>query len=103
MAVSAYKHLYNTKAWYRLRYAQLTRVPMCEFCAKRRKVQPAQVVDHIKAHRGDERLFYDPANLQSLCKPCHDSVKQQMEKSGIERGCDENGIPVDAAHHWRQA
>lgn len=102
MAAGAYKHLYRDKRWHRLRYKQLQREPLCRFCAKRGIVRAATIPDHITAHRGNEQLFFDPENLQSLCKWCHDSVKQQMEKSGIERGCDENGIPVDAAHHWRQ-
>lgn len=37
------------------------------------------VVDHIEAHRGDMALFWDRNNWQTLCKPCHDSVKQAEE------------------------
>lgn len=37
------------------------------------------VADHRKAHRGDESLFWDEGNLQTLCKPCHDSRKQREE------------------------
>lgn len=38
--------------------------------------------DHIRAHRGDEHLFWDPANLQTLCtSPCHNSAKQREERS----------------------
>jgi 5-methylcytosine-specific restriction protein A len=29
-------------------------------------------VDHIRPHRGEQSLFFDRANLQGLCKPCHD-------------------------------
>jgi len=39
----------------------------------------ASVVDHIVAHRGDQELFWDQSNWQSLCKPCHDSEKQKLE------------------------
>ena len=46
------------------------------------------------------KLFWDRANWQSLCKPCHDSWKQRLEKSGIEPGCDRSGVPVAAGHHW---
>lgn len=69
-------------------------------CAKFGQVRAATVVDHIKPHRGDEDLFHDPANLQSLCKPCHDGAKQQLERSGVVRGCDLSGVPLDANHHW---
>ncbi|MES2787635.1 MAG: HNH endonuclease signature motif containing protein [Pseudomonadota bacterium] len=94
--------MYNTKRWYRLRWVQLQKDPLCADCAKRRKSVPATVVDHIKAHRGDEELFFDAENLQSLCKPCHDGAKQQLEKSGTVRGCGEDGMPLDGNHHWNR-
>lgn len=31
----------------------------------------AHQTDHIRAHRGDRRLFTDPRNFQSLCRRCH--------------------------------
>ena len=37
------------------------------------------VADHIEPHRGDPVLFWSRANLQCLCKPCHDSTKQAEE------------------------
>jgi 5-methylcytosine-specific restriction endonuclease McrA len=42
-------------------------------------VTPATICDHIIAHKGDEDLFWDADNLQSLCKPCHDRIKQREE------------------------
>ena len=45
------------------------------------------VVDHITPHRGDEALFWDANNLQSVSKRWHDTVKR-----GIERG--EGGAKV---------
>jgi 5-methylcytosine-specific restriction endonuclease McrA len=42
----------------------------------------ATVVDHITPHKGDAALFWDPANWQPLCKRCHDSTKQRLEKGG---------------------
>jgi len=102
MAAATYKHLYNTKRWYRLRHAQLSKHPLCSLCAKLGKVTPATVVDHRKPHRGDEELFFDENNLDSMCKPCHDGAKQQMEKSGTLRGCDLGGVPLDSNHHWNR-
>jgi 5-methylcytosine-specific restriction endonuclease McrA len=102
MAAGAYKHLYNTKRWYRLRWHQLQEYPLCAYCAKLDRVCAATVADHIKPHRGDEDLFFDERNLQSLCKPCHDGAKQQLEKSGTLRGCDESGLPLDSNHHWNK-
>lgn len=40
---------------------------------------PATVVDHIEAHKGDMRLFWNRRNWQSLCKRHHDGWKQRIE------------------------
>lgn len=60
----------------------------------------ATVVDHIVPHRGDMKLFWDRDNWQALCKACHDSHKQRLEKSGRVAGCDLAGLPSDPGHHW---
>lgn len=41
------------------------------------------VADHIKPHRGDPILFWDPDNLQCLWKPHHDGEKQRQERRGL--------------------
>lgn len=38
------------------------------------------VCDHIKRHGGDPVLFWDPTNLQTLLKTCHDRIKQAEER-----------------------
>lgn len=65
---------------------------------------PASVADHIKPHRGDRGLFFDPANLQSLCKSCHDSHKQAQEHNadGILRGAGHDGKPLDLDHPFHR-
>lgn len=67
---------------------------------KRGIVEPATVVDHVIPHEGDEVLFWDESNWQSLCKTCHDSAKQTLEKSGYLKGSDLEGLPLDAKHPW---
>ena len=59
-------------------------------------------MDHVKPHHGDTRLFYDPRNLQSMTKQCHDKFKQSQEKggNGFLQGCDINGWPISKDHHW---
>lgn len=59
-------HLYGTQAWRLLRTRVLGSEPLCRGCGNL-----ATDVDHVQPHRGDERLFYDLANLQPLCKACH--------------------------------
>jgi len=68
----------------------------------RAEVVAATVVDHITPHRGDMTLFWDKSNWQSLCKRCHDSHKQRLEKGGVEVGCNLSGLPLDKAHHWNK-
>lgn len=67
------KRLYNSRQWKAMRAAQLAREPWCVDCLKRGDHVPAIEVDHIIPHNGDSNLFYDAANLQSLCKTDHSS------------------------------
>lgn len=97
-----YQHLYNTARWKRLRHHQLRTHPLCAMCRDQGRLTPASVADHKTPHKGDTTLFYDPDNLQSLCKACHDGAKQQLERIGTLRGCDINGVPLDPGHAWRK-
>lgn len=62
--------------WRKARKEYLTAHPSCRMCGN-----PATVVDHIIAHRGDQRLFWHRANWQPLCEPCHNSTKQRQERN----------------------
>ncbi|WP_233470450.1 HNH endonuclease [Neorhizobium petrolearium] len=48
-------------------------------CEEAGFVTPANTVDHVTAHRGNEALFFDPENLASLCATCHSRHKQREE------------------------
>jgi len=95
-----YHHLYNRRAWKQLREAQLAAAPLCRMHQAIGQLVPAEVVDHITPHKGDLSRFYDPANLQSLCKRCHDGHKQAQEANadGLLRGAGHDGKPLDLAH-----
>ena len=95
-------HLYETVRWRKLRASHLHAHPCCVICLALGFDTHATVVDHKRPHRGDTRLFFDPSNLQSLCKLHHDSVKQTAEKRGLMPGCDEDGNPVDPKHPWNR-
>jgi len=56
---------------YRRRY--LGKNPLCVLHLAKGEVVAAAVVDHVKAHKGDPELFWDPANHRAVCKPCHDA------------------------------
>lgn len=60
--------------WRKARLEFLLMHPICAMCG-----QPATVVDHIKPHRGDDRLFWDRTNWQALCRTCHNRHKQREE------------------------
>lgn len=90
----AYRHLYHSRRWRRMRAAQLTAEPLCRFCRDRDDVTVATVADHIKPHRGDEALFWDPSNLQSLCAPCHDRDKALIEAGRTVVAFGADGWPV---------
>lgn len=75
---------YNSR-WRKARETFLAQHPLCVMCQKDGGLTPAMVVDHIQPHRGDSQLFWDSSNWQPLCKRCHDSDKQMLEKSGEVR------------------
>ena len=94
--------LYKRKSWQLLRQSQLSILPYCEYCQAMGSLKPAEVVDHITPHKGDEELFFNADNLQSLCKSCHDMHKQRQESGGVLIGGDTSGAPVDPHHHWNK-
>ena len=91
-----WRRLYGTARWKRLRDAHLTQHPLCYFCIDAEEVTAADVVDHVRMHKGDETSFFDPDNLQSLCKPHHDGTKQRLERGALDTRLDASGWP-----EWR--
>lgn len=59
-------NLYNNNRWRNARSIFLRNNPLCVMCG-----QPATVVDHSIPHRGNEEIFWDQSQLQSLCSSCH--------------------------------
>lgn len=57
--------------WRVARAEYLTDNPLCVTCHSLGRVQPATVVDHIIAHKGDDKLFWRRSNWQALCVTCH--------------------------------
>lgn len=91
---------YNSK-WQKARLEFLKANPFCVMHLKRNERVKADVVDHIIPHRGDDKLFWNKRNWQALCFRCHNSVKKAQEMSP-DAGCDVNGLPRSAAHHWNR-
>lgn len=81
----AWRKWYKLARWKRLRWSVLVRdLFTCQWpdCGKVEPNSARLVADHKTPHRGDARLFWDPLNLWTLCKPCHDSAKQAAERRG---------------------
>ena len=62
---------YNRR-WQKISKQYLSSHPLCVKCLERGKYTKATVVDHIRPHRGNPELFWNPENWQPLCKTCHD-------------------------------
>ena len=78
---------------------------LCQPCARAGRVQGGRTVDHIlnKAQGGTD----DPANLQTICDPCHASKthRESLAARGIfvlraSRACTAAGVPTDPTHPW---
>jgi len=95
---STYAFLYATKEWKQLRESWLKFNCWCVLCREIGIRRQATVVDHKIRHGGNRAIFFDRTNLQSLCKTCHDSTKQRMEKSGkVKPAIGLDGWPVQTA------
>lgn len=66
------------RRWRKAREGFLAKYPICACgCGGL-----ATVVDHIKPHKGDKKLFWDRANWQPMTKVCHDR-KTAREDGGF--------------------
>lgn len=92
---------YNSR-WRKARESYLKSHPLCVLCLQQDKVEAATVVNHKIPHKGDQKLFWDKNNWESVCKTHHDSTIQKQEKRDVVVGCDDKGIPLDPNHHWNK-
>lgn len=92
-----------TYKWQKYRKEFLVEHPFCK-CGK-----VATVVDHIKPHKLNMFLFWDPTNHEAKCKTCHDAKtagqdggfgNETRTERKISGGCDINGMPTDPGHPW---
>lgn len=84
--------------WRAARELHLLLHPLCEYCKREGITTAGTVVDHIIPHRGDQTLFWDRDNWQTLCDPHHDGAKQAEEKNGYSRHIAVDGWPTDPRH-----
>ena len=91
------RHLYTHKRWRQMCRHRLSIEPMCRIYMREGRTTFALVADHITPHRGNLAKFWS-GPLQSLCKCCHDSRKQQQERRRFMRGAGLDGMPLDPNH-----
>jgi 5-methylcytosine-specific restriction protein A len=51
----------------------------CDECKREGVVTATEVVDHVVPNKGNEELFLDESNWQSLCKHHHDDKTAKEE------------------------
>ncbi|SDZ57073.1 HNH endonuclease [Jannaschia faecimaris] len=109
-----WRHLYKRRACTDLARAQKAREPLCKYCLKRGFANDGSLTasgapqasrrrrhvaaDHIVPHKGDEALFFDPDNLQTLCPDDHDRNRQREELHGFSQERGPDGWPLDPRH-----
>lgn len=70
--------------WQKAREGHLRSHPLCCYCEREGRVTAATVVDHRVPHRGNQDLFWDRSNWQSLCAAHHSRDKQREEQDGTQ-------------------
>lgn len=75
---SSHQRGYNAE-WRKARTFYLVAHPTCVMMCG----NPANTVDHVIPHKGDDRLFWDKSNWQALCTPCHSRHKQRIERKPV--------------------
>jgi hypothetical protein len=88
---------YKSYRWKRHAAAHLRKEPLCRDCMAHGTVMPADVVDHIMPHYGNQLSFW-LGPLQSLCKQCHDMHKRRLEQHGYSTEIGHDGWPIDPKH-----
>ncbi len=74
--------------WGKARKAWLMEHPLCAECERQGRVRAGVLVDHIVPHKGNQELFWNTTNWQSLCRTCHDEkTKKEMieEKASLNQ------------------
>ena len=69
----------------------------------------ATVVNHKTPHKGNECIFWDIQNWESVCKTCHDSTVKKLEHGKVDgkdfvinNTSDKDGLPQSSSHPWNK-
>lgn len=85
-AEQSWRSWYRTKRWAKLRMQVFVRDNfVCQrsgvLCVGRHPAPDSPVANHVRPHRGDPALFWDPDNLQTVSKQVHDGLIQAEEQA----------------------
>lgn len=104
-ATQPWRQWYHSAEWKALRLQAFRRDKyLCqrtgELCIGKGQQPNAPVANHKVPHKGDRKLFFSLANLETVTKAVHDSLIQKEEKAGYLAGSDIDGRPADTKHPW---
>lgn len=88
---SSTKRGYGSR-WQKTRKGYFNKHPLCVFCERIGFVTQATVLDHIKPHKGDKKVFWTRDNWQGLCKHHHDSDKAKLEWAWLQNDLPDNAL-----------
>jgi 5-methylcytosine-specific restriction enzyme A len=91
--------VYDRRVWRdRAQPTFLATHPLCRMCLDNGVIEPATVVDHIIPISKRPDLGLEVVNLQSLCKPHHDTRKHASDVRGFHSEINSSGYFLDANH-----
>jgi len=93
---------YHSKQWEGVRRMVWDRAHgLCEWCAEKGEVVPANVVHHViplsESNMNDVGITLNPENLVALCHDCHTLAHQRLGKGALNgRKIEEPRVGFDA-------
>lgn len=77
-----FNKFYHSSEWQAVRRQVLDRDHyLCQVCKRAGRITPATTVHHITPVRVDYSKRLDPANLETICKACHNAEHSERAKS----------------------
>lgn len=77
-----YNTFYHSREWQAVRLQVLDRDHyLCQVCKRAGRITPAATVHHIVPVRVDWSKRLDPANLETICRACHNAEHTERAKS----------------------
>ena len=93
---------YSTKHWLQLRDLKLSEQPLCEEHLSRGELVAGTEVDHVIPISKGGPPYPDLDGLRVYCKSCHSRKTAVDTGRAKPKGCDANGMPTWAGHHWNK-